>query len=74
MSTEDTVIPDRPFGPYPTVVDHDDGRKILITQAHYMGKYLGNITVRYNSEGNVVSWEGSPIHMDYTVPIGKFGS
>lgn len=59
-----------PFGPYPVVIDHVDGRKILITQAHYMGKYIGNITVKYDSEGNVISWEGAAIHMNYKIPIG----
>ncbi|XP_018318632.1 apyrase-like [Agrilus planipennis] len=56
--------PDTPAGDYPTVIEHQDGRRILIVQASAFTKYLGNITVYYNSNGDVVDWSGAPIYLD----------
>ncbi|XP_025829677.1 apyrase [Agrilus planipennis] len=60
--------PDKPVGDYPTVINHEDGRKILIVQASSFSKYLGNLTVYYNSNGNVVGWDGGPIFVDSSFP------
>lgn len=61
---------DLPAGPYPTIVKHTDGRKILVVQASAFTKYLGNITVRYDANGDVVSWSGKPIYLDEKIPRG----
>lgn len=62
--------PDHPEGPYPTVVNHADGRKILITQASSFTKYVGNITVFYDRNGAVSRWSGAPIYLNKDIPQG----
>ncbi|XP_045479612.1 apyrase-like [Harmonia axyridis] len=56
--------PDKPAGPYPTVITSDEGKTILVTQASAYTKYLGNITVFYDEEGNIKDWSGAPIYME----------
>ncbi|KAF2897005.1 hypothetical protein ILUMI_09170 [Ignelater luminosus] len=60
--------PEKPRGPYPTVINHKDGRKILVVQASGNSKYLGNITVNYNKNGDVISWSGAPIYLNRSIP------
>lgn len=64
--------PDTPRGDYPTVVDHSSGHRVLIVQAAAYAKYVGNITVFFDNEGNVVDFEGAPIYMANNVPEGKW--
>nr|XP_014096986.2 apyrase isoform X3 [Bactrocera oleae]XP_036221523.1 apyrase isoform X3 [Bactrocera oleae] len=60
--------PDTPYGPYPTEVVHENGHRILIVQAAAYAKYVGNITVYFDDEGNVVDYSGAPIYMGSSVP------
>ncbi|XP_018318623.1 apyrase-like [Agrilus planipennis] len=60
----DSPGPDTPAGDYPTVITQSDGRKILVVQASAYTKYLGNITVFYDKNGDVVEWEGAPIFLN----------
>ncbi|XP_075154884.1 5'-nucleotidase-related protein-like isoform X1 [Haematobia irritans] len=60
--------PDKPKGDYPTIIDHSSGRKVLIVQAGAYAKYVGNLTVFFDDEGNVVDFEGAPLYMDNKVP------
>ncbi|XP_059222624.1 apyrase-like isoform X5 [Stomoxys calcitrans] len=60
--------PDKPRGDYPTIIDHNSGRKVLIVQAGAYAKYVGNITVYFNNEGNVIDFEGAPLYMGNEVP------
>lgn len=59
--------PEKPSGPYPVVVSRTNGRKVLVVQASLNSKYLGNLTVWYNTNGDVVNWEGNPIYLDHRV-------
>ncbi|KAM7350082.1 apyrase isoform 1-T1 [Cochliomyia hominivorax] len=59
---------DKPMGDYPTQVTHASGHRVLIVQASAYAKYVGNITVYFDDEGNVVDFEGAPIYMDNSVP------
>lgn len=63
--------PDKPVGPYPTEVIHKSGHRVLIIQAGSFAKYVGNLVVYFDQDGNVVRHEGSPIYMDTDVPQGK---
>ncbi|XP_063243476.1 apyrase isoform X3 [Bacillus rossius redtenbacheri] len=54
-------------GPYPTVVEHDDGRKVLVVQAGAYTKYLGHLVVNFSSAGEPVSWAGNPILMNTSI-------
>ncbi|MDC1536390.1 5'-nucleotidase/apyrase family protein [Candidatus Thioglobus sp.] len=55
-------ISDRAKGPYPTVVN---GTQIV--QAYAYGKYLGELTVVFDDEGEVISATGEPITIDGSV-------
>lgn len=48
-------------GPYPTEVTRKDGGKALVVSAWEWGKVLGQLTVSFDPEGEVVSWQGGPI-------------
>ncbi|XP_059698498.1 5'-nucleotidase isoform X2 [Haemorhous mexicanus] len=57
-----------PAGPYPFMVDSDDGRKVPVVQAYAYGKYLGYLNVTFDKEGNVVEAVGNPILLDSSIP------
>lgn len=63
---------DTPRGEYPTILERQDGKTVLITQASCYTKYLGNISVVYNSDGDVVSWNGAPIYLDTDSPQNEY--
>ncbi|RZC39648.1 uncharacterized protein BDFB_009824 [Asbolus verrucosus] len=60
--------PDIPMGPYPTTVQNKEGKTILVVQASSYTKYLGNITVLYDNDGNIVKWSGAPVFLDTKLP------
>ena len=53
---------DRAAGPYPTMVGDT-----AIVSAYAYGKFLGELTVRFNDAGEIVSALGEPLIMDTTV-------
>ncbi|KAK2708392.1 snake venom 5'-nucleotidase-like [Artemia franciscana] len=61
---------DQPRGPYPTIVTQSDGevtRKVPVVQAYAYGKYVGNFSLRFNSMGDVLGFEGLPILIDQSI-------
>ncbi|KAL1492215.1 hypothetical protein ABEB36_012697 [Hypothenemus hampei] len=60
--------PDTPGGPYPTTVQSKNGKDVLIVQASAYTKYLGNITVYYDSNGEVAGYSGAPIFLENSLP------
>ncbi|XP_309695.3 apyrase [Anopheles gambiae] len=54
-------------GDYPLVVKKSNNHTVLITQARSFGKYVGRLTVNFDCEGEVQSWEGYPIYMNNSV-------
>lgn len=46
--------------------------QVLIVQASAYLKYVGDITVYFNKEGKVVSWEGAPIFLDTDIIQGIY--
>lgn len=64
--------PDKPHGDYPTEIVHKSGKRVLIVQACSYAKYVGNLVVYFDDDGNVVKHEGSPIYMEHGVPEGRF--
>ncbi|KZV91650.1 Metallo-dependent phosphatase [Exidia glandulosa HHB12029] len=50
-------------GPYPTVVRNRRGEDVLVATAYRYGEYLGFLNVAFGPRGNVVGWQGEPIHM-----------
>ena len=55
-------VSDRAKGPYPTVVN---GTQIV--QAYAYGKFLGELSVLFDEEGNVIHASGEPIIIDGSV-------
>ncbi|UWR06298.1 bifunctional UDP-sugar hydrolase/5'-nucleotidase [Ruegeria sp. B32] len=53
---------DKAAGPYPTVVNG-----VQIVQAYAYGKFLGELNVTFDDDGNVVQAVGEPLIMDNTV-------
>ncbi len=54
-------------GPYPTLVNGVGGMEVPVVTAGAYAKYLGDLVVTWDDEGNVVSAEGAPIIMDASV-------
>lgn len=55
---------EEPQGPYPTMVKQSSGKMVPVVQAYAFGKYLGNLMVTFNDEGEVIASSGLPIVMD----------
>lgn len=60
-----------PAGPYPFMVQSDDGRQVPVVQAYAFGKYLGFLKVTFDSSGNVVKSSGNPILLDNSTAPGQ---
>ncbi|KAB5517182.1 hypothetical protein PHYPO_G00186770 [Pangasianodon hypophthalmus] len=56
-----------PAGPYPLMVQSDDGRQVPVVQAYAFGKYLGYLKVTFDSNGNLLKAEGNPILLDSNI-------
>ena len=54
-------------GPYPTIVKSPDGKDVPIVTAGQYGKYLGDIKVVWDDDGNVISAKGDPILLDASI-------
>lgn len=50
-------------GPYPTIVENQDGDEVFIVTAWRWGEYLGYIDVLYDDEGKILEYHGGPIHV-----------
>lgn len=64
----DTEIPK---GPYPTVIVQKNGRKVYVVQAYKWTKYLGNLVLNFDSEGEVKTAKGNPILVDSSIEQAK---
>ncbi|XP_023287861.1 apyrase [Orussus abietinus] len=59
---------DVPEDEYPVVVQQETtNRTVLIVQASAFTRYLGNLTVWFDEDGEVDSWEGNPILLDASI-------
>ncbi|MGH6762426.1 MAG: 5'-nucleotidase C-terminal domain-containing protein [Phyllobacterium sp.] len=58
---------EKALGPYPTIVKNPSGKDVPIVQAYAYSKYLGDIAVTFNDNGDVIKYEGAPILLDKTV-------
>ncbi|KAK9711182.1 5prime-nucleotidase, C-terminal domain [Popillia japonica] len=56
------------YGEYPTVVYNPSNERVLIVQASAYTKYLGNLSVEYDGNGKLITWDGNPIYLDQSVP------
>ncbi|XP_020284117.1 apyrase isoform X1 [Pseudomyrmex gracilis] len=59
---------DVPKDEYPVIVtQNESNRTVLIVQAAAYTKYLGNLTVWFDEQGEVVDWDGNPILLDRSI-------
>ncbi|EDV46098.2 uncharacterized protein Dere_GG18390 [Drosophila erecta] len=66
-----TGVPPGPHsaaGDYPTEVIHSSGHRVLIVQASAYARYVGNLIVYFDDNGDVLDFEGDPLYMDQSVP------
>ncbi|CAO1441184.1 unnamed protein product [Diamesa serratosioi] len=59
--------PDTPADTYPIVTNQPDGHKVLIVQASAYTKYLGDLIVFFDEQGEIQEWQGNTIFMDNTI-------
>lgn len=55
-------------GPYPTYVTQKSGKKIPVVQLYAFTKYIGKLLLKFNSEGDLISFTGFPIILNSTIP------
>ncbi|KAI4455142.1 nucleotidase-related [Holotrichia oblita] len=55
-------------GEYPTVIESVNNHTVLIIQADCFSRYVGNLSVEYDTSGEVISWDGNPIYLDQNIP------
>lgn len=60
FSGENLPSIDRPAASYPVVEKQDDGHEVFIVQASAYTKYIGDITLYFDSDGIIQRWEGEP--------------
>ncbi|XP_061719225.1 uncharacterized protein LOC133526563 [Cydia pomonella] len=63
-----TEKPETREGPYPTVVIDSNGRKVLVVQAYAYTKYMGHLHLTFNSNGEVIEYDGLPILLNNSIP------
>lgn len=71
MYTGDPPGPDEPEYEYPTVIEHENGHTVLVVQAAAFAKYVGDLTVYFDDDGEVVRWFGQPIFLAPNIQPGK---
>ena len=59
-----------PIGPYPVVVQQDNGAKVLVVQDYAYGKYMGHLQLTFDEQGVVTSYGGNPILLDSSIKQG----
>lgn len=52
------------IAPYPLVISSQSNRPVLIATAWEWGKYLGDLSVRFDAQGHLVAWAGKPQALD----------
>lgn len=60
--------PEEPQGPYPTEIEQADGRVVRVVQAYAYTKYMGKLHLVFDSAGEIIKCDGTPILLDKDVP------
>ncbi|XP_015125991.1 protein 5NUC [Diachasma alloeum] len=58
-------------GLYPTEILQKSGRKVYVVQAYAFTKYLGNLTLDFDSRGEVIKIVGHPVLVDGKIEQAK---
>ncbi|XP_050665747.1 protein 5NUC-like isoform X9 [Leptidea sinapis] len=57
-----------PQGPYPKLVKQSSGREVPVVQAYAYTKYLGQLKIVFDSNGEIIGFNGSPILLNNSFP------
>jgi 5'-nucleotidase len=60
-----------PEGIYPTFVTQESGRRVPVVQAYAYTKYLGQLSLEFDPQGEVRHAVGNPLLLDHNVEQGK---
>ncbi|MDX2004503.1 MAG: bifunctional metallophosphatase/5'-nucleotidase [Meiothermus sp.] len=61
-----------PSGAYPTVVKNPENKDVLVVQAWEWAKVVGRLRLTFNPNGELVSYEGTPLLMGTDIPEERF--
>lgn len=59
---------EKALGPYPTYVTQASGKQVPVVQAYAYTKYLGKLHMIFNSKGDLLDADGTPILLDKSIP------
>ena len=54
-------------GPYPMMLTGPSGKQVALVQAFAYSKYLGDLTIVFDDDGNITSATGEPILLDASI-------
>ncbi|XP_051165504.1 protein 5NUC-like [Leptopilina boulardi] len=60
-----------PEGLYPIEIKQANGRKVYVVQAYAYTKYLGDLNIKFNKDGEISSIRGNPILVNGTIEQAK---
>merc|ERR1712156_488959 len=58
-------------GPYPKVIQQENGKKVPVVQAYAHTKYLGHLVLTFDQNGNLTHFDGNPILLSQNLPQDK---
>ena len=68
LYTGDPPSNEEPEGPYPFIVTQPSKKKVPVVQAYAYTKYLGDLQLSFNDNGDLISWRGNPILLEQSMP------
>ncbi|KAM3965772.1 protein 5NUC-like isoform 2-T2 [Aphomia sociella] len=60
--------PETSQGPYPTIIKQSTGKPVLVVQAYAYTKYMGQLYLKFDTKGEIVDYDGSPLLLNQEVP------
>ncbi|KAJ9591994.1 hypothetical protein L9F63_001506, partial [Diploptera punctata] len=61
-----------PEGLYPTWITQSSGRRVPVVQSYAYTKYLGQLSVEFDSNGEVIKADGNPLLLDKSINQDPF--
>ncbi|MEX3010343.1 5'-nucleotidase C-terminal domain-containing protein [Hoeflea sp. TYP-13] len=58
---------DKAHGPYPTMLTGPSGNQVAVVHAYAHSKYLGDVKIIFDDDGNIKSAAGEPILLDASI-------
>ncbi|CAH1711828.1 unnamed protein product [Aphis gossypii] len=58
---------EKPYGPYPLFVTNTRNKRVPILQAYANTKYAGKVVLKFDSNGDLVSIDGSPTLLNHEI-------